>query len=37
MNLKPNIRFYNQNSVVLDPVGIKIQIPLLKMGFYNNT
>lgn len=36
MNLKSTIKFYSQNYVALDPVGIKIQIPLLKMVPYNN-
>lgn len=31
MNLKATIRFYSQDDVVLDPVGMEIQIPLLKI------
>lgn len=31
MNLKPTVRFYNQNNDVLNPVAINIKIPLLKM------
>lgn len=31
MNLKATIRFYGQDDIALDPLSIKIQIPLLKI------